>query len=188
MSACLCFFFFPLKNIHFFFSLLAWTRQAGGGGVRRRIAVGAVNYWGAPTTGPKSHLDVHSYPVMRRDGTTVNAKFCNSARFHHQRNRTIQTYEGNLVCTAQTPVGQNAGLPGNLSGILGSAAGLCLYCGGRVPPTEYVGHNSLGNEVQWLPVPYLQDWWRESRSSLMYGTSRIVTIWDSDQRRCPATG
>ena len=127
MHACVSSFSHPITFTSSSFSL-AWTTllgKAGGGGVRRRIAVGAVNFTRGAHNWAKSHLDEHSYPVMRRDGTTVNAKFCNSARFHHQRNRTIQTYEGNLVCTAQTPLGKMLACPGNLSGISGPT-GLCL--------------------------------------------------------------
>jgi len=167
--SCVCqhvFPFLPSNNIHHFFFLARIPGKAGGGGVRRRIAVGAVNFTRGAHNWAKGHLDQHSYPVMRRDGTIVDAKFCNSARFHHLRNRTISTYEGNQECTAQTPIGKMLACPE-----IFRKQPECAFHPNEAASAHlvYVGHNSLGNEVQWLPVPYLQDWWRRSGSSLVYG-------------------
>ena len=131
--------------------------------MRRRIAVAARNFTRGLGNWRKDDLDEHYYPVQRPDGGVHRARFCTSTRHQHLRHSSIRSYEGTLPCTAHTPLGKMLACPEIYH------RQTCPYDPNDPDSAHivYVGHNSLGNEVQWLPVQYLQNWWREAGHKLV---------------------
>ena len=133
--------------------------KAGGGSIRRRIAASAFNFTRSPKDWNDPKKDTSYYPIRDDNGTMIGAAtLCNSGQKQfipvNQR-----TYETTQICSASTPIGQALTCPANILSDKNS------NCGGDPRNTEsarvvYLGHNDLGTEIHWLPVPYLERWWR----------------------------
>jgi len=147
--------------------------KAGGGNVRRRLAGAARDFTRNPFDWKKSKLDDHYYPVINvhrdedNEATTTmhKAKFCSSGRHRHSPvvARSFEHYSQR--CTATTPIGHILACPEIFNN-------KCLPFHPMDPNAAhlvYAGHNLLGSELHWLPIPYLQDWWNEHWSTV--GTS-----------------
>lgn len=130
--------------------------KAGGGTTRARFAAAALDY--NRTHWAMTRDDNHYYPI-------VNASFCTS-QYHswkHPSRMGEESFEGNLPCSATTPVGMALGCPEALG-----PDKLCRGCqdlSSKRCNVVYVGHNSIGSELQWLPPDYLHKWWRKSTFS-----------------------
>jgi len=138
--------------------------KAGGGSVRTRLAASALNY---TRTGHKSwaspELDEHYYPVS----PTHRGKFCSSHNRNahspstvlYKDNTPFKPYEGTVTCNATSPLGMAVACPEVYlsTRCLGCADVRSEHC-----DTVYVGHNSMGSEIHWLPPKYLQKWWKEN--------------------------
>ena len=134
--------------------------KAGGGNVRRRIATAALNFTRNPDQWFMPHLDQHYYPVRKSNGKAVHrAVLCNSGRSRHFPMSTHTLfYEGySQRCTATTPVGRILACP--------EIFGRSCHPQDPLDPNSahivYMGHNYLGTELHWLPIPFLNDWWDE---------------------------
>ena len=133
--------------------------KAGGGSIRRRIAASAFNVTRNPRDWSKPTKDTSYYPIRYDNGTMMGvATLCNSGQKQflpvNQR-----TYERTQLCSASTPIGQALTCPAEILSDEKS------NCGGDPRNIEsarvvYLGHNGLGTEIHWLPVPYLERWWR----------------------------
>ena len=120
--------------------------KVGGGEARARISASALDY----TKASWYDRDSSYYPV----NATIKAVFCNSAFPHYRPTLKVNAFEGVAICHALTPLGQAIRCP--------------LYsrkcpCQGTRCDLVYVGHNNLGNELHWLPGPYLEQWWKSLR-------------------------
>ena len=158
--------------------------KAGGGFIRRQVALSAVNYTRSKTAWHNSMKDSSYYPIRADNGTLIGkASFCNSGHKHHMP-LPQKTYEGTQTCTASTPIGQALTCPA-----------YSMNCNGDPRDTEsaqvvYLGHNGLGNEIHWLPVPYLQHWWQQHWAIAedhrdIGNVNHVVTISDQWQRLDP---
>ena len=140
--------------------------KSGGGSTRARFAAAAENVtragkWKLPTK------DEHFYPIRTNyNGIQYAArgKFCNSLNIHYRmpemKRFHNKGYEGMFDCHATTPLGRIVGCPS-----FWAENGACMGCSDMNDPgchTVYVGHNYFGNELHWLPAPYLQAWWKEN--------------------------
>ena len=182
----------PLVFVH--------INKAGGGSVRRRLAVTAINYTRPINAWREQRKDQSYYPIRsnpsrrsrrgiinndtgsERDSDSENdmlligkATFCNSG--HAQYMPILQrSFEGTRICNATTPIGQALACPATFPRPSSNALRRQLeqksYHGGNVCGGDtlrdinsshvvYVGHNGLGTELHWLPVPYLQQWWQQ---------------------------
>ncbi|KAL7569373.1 hypothetical protein ACA910_010460 [Epithemia clementina (nom. ined.)] len=138
--------------------------KAGGGSIRRRIASAAFNYTRGLRAWGDNGKDSSYYPIRDESPTTNNKKayFCNSGHLHFMPDRQHETFEGTRLCTATTPMGHALACPEYLAGNNEE-----VYCGGDQiddmvgARVVYVGHNDFGNEIHWLPAPYLQQWWQQ---------------------------
>ena len=131
--------------------------KAGGGNIRTRIAAAAHNVTRSTEHWRDGRRDEHYYPLAPQR----HAKFCNSGRLNHRPTIT-KSFEGTLRCTATTPLGHILACPDR------NSRSDCPPVNPLDPNSAhlvYVGHNLLGTELHWLPVPYLQDWWNEHWSS-----------------------
>ena len=154
--------------------------KAGGGNVRRRIAAAALNFTRNPNSWSRPQLDHHYYPVrgVNRNetngeigGTSIHrATLCNSGRKRHLPVSTL-VFEGvSQRCTATTPLGHILACPE----IFGR------YCQPQDPldPNSahivYMGHNYLGSELHWLPIPYLKGWWNENWQLVGYNNELVL--------------
>lgn len=143
--------------------------KAGGGMVRARFAASARNYdreaWHAPNN------DNHFYPIHHPEtGDHIyNASFCNSGNKHSRIPKSPiwpKTFEGNYFCNATTPIGAAIGCPQP-----SLPERRCKGCGDYSSPNchqVYVGHNSIGSELHWLPPPFLQQWWSRTKWASAY--------------------
>lgn len=147
--------------------------KSGGGSVRARFAAAAENYTRHSHGGwklPKE--DSHYYPVQSgrlSNGTQViqRGSFCTSKN-RHFRIPEVQTYsnegyEGIFDCHATTPLGRIVGCPSFWFD--NDACGGCSDMNAPDCHTIYVGHNFFGNELHWLPAPYIQNWWEKNWAS-----------------------
>jgi hypothetical protein len=127
--------------------------KAGGGTTRARFAAAAHNY--NRTHWYMTQDDQHFYP-------SVNASFCTS-QYHTWKTPTRlgdESFEGNLPCSATTPIGMALGCPEALA-----ADKRCRGCqdlSSKQCRVVYMGHNSIGSELHWLSPHYLRKWWRTS--------------------------
>ena len=133
--------------------------KAGGGSIRRKIATAATNYTRKASEWYDSGKDTAYYPLRSDNGTLIaKARFCNSKQKHYLP-YWEKTFEGMRLCTATTPIGRALACPAYQ--VSNEEA-----CGVDIVSMEssrfvYVGHNDFGNEINVLPVPYLQEWWRQ---------------------------
>lgn len=141
--------------------------KAGGGSIRTRLAAAAENYTRSSKDWRRSNYDNHFYPIRRHDnvnGTVYyeRGKFCNSKNKHFRLSPLMRykkkVFEGSTECHATTPVGRLISCPGFWWPKDGNCEG--CYLTSSTCNTVYTGHNLLGNEMHWLPVPYLEDWWK----------------------------
>ena len=159
--------------------------KAGGGSIRRRIASSALNVTRNGTDWRFQSKDSSYYPIHQQrssssmdhndddknDLLTAKASFCvgGSRQFFPRRQ---WSYERSRICTAGTPIGQAIACP---------AYDVPIHCGGRdvnnvtSAHVVYVGHNGLGTEMHWLPVPYLQNWWNQHWATTTTATMRTTT-------------
>mmetsp|Transcript_65367 Transcript_65367/g.181790 ORF Transcript_65367/g.181790 Transcript_65367/m.181790 type:complete len:455 (+) Transcript_65367:57-1421(+) len=135
--------------------------KSGGGSVRARLAAAALDYnrsnWFA------GGQDDHYYPLPNGE----RAKFCNSLHPNHRLPDTRlkwKTYEGTVPCNATTPLGMALACRETFRRHCRGCAAHQTHC-----HTVYVGHNGLGNELHWLPIPYLQRWWQSD-----YGGRELI--------------
>ena len=145
--------------------------KAGGGNVRRRIATAALHVTRTAVDWKNSRADQHYYPTHRSNSSTTTtsssnsnsnsqynnkAKFCSSGRRRHLP-VVAKSFEGHSqLCTATTPLGHVLACPEMFNQ-------QCVPYDPRDPASAhlvYVGHNALGTELHWLPIPYLQGWWQ----------------------------
>ena len=128
--------------------------KAGGGNVRRRIAASALNVTRSSKQWRHSHVDQHYYPSHQQQ--QHHAKFCSSGRHRHLPIVTKSYERYSQRCTAETPLGHVLACPEIFN----------EQCRPYDPTDQasahlvYVGHNFLGTELHWLPIPYLQEWWQ----------------------------
>lgn len=159
--------------------------KAGGGSNRARFAASARRYNRANWYEPEE--DSHFYPIPAEPsygtGTQYRlGKFCNSINYNHlipnagplqdgnvtavhaadpffvvKTNNLKATFEGSLPCNATTPLGLAVACPQ-------PSGRSCMGCDLRSDhcDTVYVGHNSLGSELHWLPPRYLKGWWERT--------------------------
>jgi hypothetical protein len=134
--------------------------KSGGGSVRARFAAGAENFTRAKWWDVKG--DNHFYPVQLSTGI-ARGSFCSSANRHFRmpylkRAKNV-AFEGITDCFATTPVGSIVGCPA-----IWRSNEQCQGCSDSESDagchTVYAGHNFYGNEIHWLPAPYLQEWWK----------------------------
>ena len=130
--------------------------------VRARFAAAAQHYNRKEWHSPRQDNHTYSLPPSA-DGHERHAKFCNSEN-HNFRipggQIKISVFEGAVPCNATTPIGHAIACPHLSTKTLGGSS--CLGCNDASVPdchTVYVGHNVLGNEMHWLPAPFLQNWW-----------------------------
>jgi len=166
--------------------------KAGGGSARTRLAASALNY---TRTGSRSWanpiLDEHYYPVS----PTHRGKFCNSRNRDAHSPSTVlfkvgtpfKPYEGTITCNATSPLGIAVACPEVFSSVrcLGCANVKSKHC-----HTVYVGHNTMGSEIHWLPPKYLQQWWKKNWERSGYGnhseavTQSLQTLTQGDEQWC----
>ena len=153
--------------------------KAGGGTTRARFAAAAHNY--NRTHWYMTKDDQHFYPF-------VNASFC-SSQYHSWKtpNRLgdESSYEGNLPCSATTPIGMALGCPEAVAPDKRCRG--CHDLSSRRCRVVYVGHNSIGSELHWLPPQYLRKWWRKSNFANLTIDWRVAYpepyIWCQSRRR-----
>jgi hypothetical protein len=148
--------------------------KSGGGTIRARFAAAAENFtrsshegWKRPTE------DNHYYPVLSNfsNGTQViqRGRFCTSKNRHYRmpkmRRFTNNGYEGIFDCHATTPLGRMIGCPSFW--FENDGCGGCTDINAPDCHTVYVGHNYFGNELHWLPAPYIQNWWNKNWASVV---------------------
>jgi hypothetical protein len=174
--------------------------KSGGGRVRARFAAAAQNYsrseWHSP-----SH-DNHYYPISSSSsGTDVvgRARYCNSGN-HNFRipNTTIQSksFEGTTACNATTPIGMAIACPQLSRNPGGGNCDGCRNMGAEECHTVSMGHTFMGNELHWLPAPYLKKWWNthwSSSSRTFTSTTKTIdqgfqSLLPGDTRWCPEYG
>ena len=145
--------------------------KAGGGSIRRRIAVTALGYDARLRKGKnwsKASADNSFYPLIRRrrrqrqtttdgggESLHYNVTFCNSY-FHNFRpggQQAAKTFEGTMPCTAGTAIGQAIACPDKFRPNYMQRPN----CGDSNPASmkaafvAYTGHNYFGAEIHWLP-------------------------------------
>ncbi|KAL7577470.1 hypothetical protein ACA910_004751 [Epithemia clementina (nom. ined.)] len=143
--------------------------KAGGGTIRRRIAAAAVNVTRSDWS--SNNEDQSYYPILRRrkryspfakDVVVAEEKatFCNIGRIPRHLPPITQHVS---TCRAMTPVGQALACPEYLTKTISGPS-----CGQEAFNHEsilanivQVGHYDFGQEVHWLPAPYLEEWWRQ---------------------------
>jgi hypothetical protein len=135
--------------------------KAGGGSIRVRFALAAENYTRSKWWAIKD--DNHYYPIQTNSGI-ARGKYCNSGVRHYrifEAKRIKNTaFEGAVKCNATTPLGEIIGCPDYSEHCPGCTNASDLGC-----HTVYMGHNNLGEEMHWLPAPYLQAWWKQNWAS-----------------------
>mmetsp|Transcript_7921 Transcript_7921/g.9917 ORF Transcript_7921/g.9917 Transcript_7921/m.9917 type:complete len:337 (-) Transcript_7921:105-1115(-) len=98
-----------------------------------------------------------------------------------------KTFEGTALCNSTTPIGQSIACPHKIIPIKTQP-----HCSQHCNPDSdhcrvvYVGHNFLGNEMHWLPKPYLKRWWSDTPWSMLNISSvgRNISSWfDTLQER-----
>jgi len=164
--------------------------KAGGGNIRRRIAASAVNFTRDATEWAETNKDEAYYPILDEQNKEVVAKarFCSSGQFSY-RPTAESGFETVVPCSASTPLGLAIACAG------GPEKGMEAYCGGDPTNREsahvvYVGHNNIGSELHWLPVPILEEWWRNHWAESANGTkdgaliSRTWPTMDGKQAWC----
>jgi len=96
--------------------------KAGGGTVRRRIAISALDCNLASSVEARRNwrsLEDAYYPVVQNN-QTYKARYCDSGYANHRR--TIQpSFEPSIVCSATTPVGQALGETFSVRATLGNS-------------------------------------------------------------------
>eukprot|EP00980_Cylindrotheca_fusiformis_P011129 scaffold2557_cov121-Cylindrotheca_fusiformis.AAC.12 len=153
--------------------------KSGGGSVRARFAAAATNVtrhkmmrdgWKFPKE------DSHYYPVAStstfQNGTEPfhhRGQFCASKNRHYRlpdvKRSSQEGFEGIFDCHATTPIGKIVGCPSFW--IEDEECGGCADMNAPNCHTVYVGHNYFGNELHWLPVPYIQEWWNNNWASAL---------------------
>ena len=144
--------------------------KAGGGSIRRLIATSATNYTRSEMDWHQPGKDTAYYPIRSDNGTLIaKATFCNGG--HNNYLPIMQkTFEGTRICTATTPIGRALACPAYkqrnscIEDILSMESSQLVY----------VGHNPFGNEINMLPVPYLQQWWRQHWATTESTTNKPV--------------
>ena len=142
--------------------------KAGGGSVGSRIEAASLNYTKLRPGQPDG-----SYYPLSGGGKARFVRSCFSTHLPSQE----KTYEGTNPCHASTPLGQAIGCPETLQRILGRFD----QCHGECDPFSetchlvYMGHNFFGSEMHWLPVKYLQTWWRTRWD---HDASEITPLWE----------
>ncbi|CAK0809532.1 unnamed protein product [Prorocentrum cordatum] len=152
--------------------------KAGGGTVRRRIVAAALNYTRSEDRTKWADRGAY-YPVDVRfangTSTTVLARFDNSGHRNWRPNGSWRSYEGTMPCVAQTPIGQAIACPEIRRELIPRWQSNC--------PDEccvYVGHNFVGNEMHWLPRPYLKRWWEANYGRDVQGNDPIGLLFSVD--------
>ena len=81
-----------------------------------------------------------------------------------------KTFEGTRICTATTPIGRALACPAynQRNGCIGDIRSM------QSSQVVYVGHNDFGNEINMLPLPYLQQWWRQHWATTESRTNKPV--------------
>ncbi|CAB9504317.1 expressed unknown protein [Seminavis robusta] len=87
-----------------------------------------------------------SYPATRPSDKKLN-----------KADKVWKTYEKTLPCNATTPLGQAVACPLTRLG-----QQVIPSCNTERCNVVYAGHNLLGNELHWLPTPFLQQWWNST--------------------------
>ena len=135
--------------------------KAGGGGVRSRMAAAALDY--NRTGWHRTHEDPHYYyPIYDDAGQLHKARFLSSKHTNYIHPDRTEfhgefLYEGHGPCGAATPIGHAVACPiespycedHDQDGI---SDGRCDLI--------YMGHNTIGSELHWLPTKYLVQWWK----------------------------
>jgi len=149
--------------------------KSGGGEVRRMFAAAAHNYTkpkrGSRHFGQKGAF----YPVYLKSSDTIaKARFTSSTHPNFRPSAAfipMGSLEGNLMCDAETPIGQATMCPAD-------RRSKCPK--DDADPTSsschlvYTGHNMIGNEMHWLPRAYLGRWW----ISTFGNQTNTVPFWD----------
>lgn len=112
-------------------------------------------------------------------GMTVLARFDNSGHYNWRTDGAWSTYEGTFACGAETPIGQAVACPEIRRKL---PPGFPRWRSHNCPDEfcVYVGHNWLGNEMHWLPRPYLKKWWEANYAGGRPGEDLISTLLDAD--------
>jgi hypothetical protein len=167
--------------------------KSGGGTIRARFAAAAENYtrlkwW-------DYDRDNHYYPMPSANSSLVDfarGRFCSSGYINRRKpNMTrsgFKTFEGSFPCHATTPLGKFVGCPAFFKDGRGCRGCRDLNAAGCY--VVYAGHNLFGNELHWLPAPYLQEWWKQNWASVFppeaQSAVKSITPGTKDQIWCPS--
>jgi hypothetical protein len=91
-----------------------------------------------------------------------------------------KTYEGTIPCHALTPLGHAIGCPEPIGRYLNQADKRQGECEPFSDTCHlvYSGHNFVGAEMHWLPVLYLQKWWRSLQTNSTDNPNDFITpLW-----------
>jgi hypothetical protein len=162
--------------------------KAGGGSIRVRLAASSLNY--SEVENPL-HVDVSYYPMSN----TSKAHFCNSCSNSHFPGQKY-SFEGSTPCNASTPIGHAIACPNSLKRLARLTSKTDGECGvaSNTCRVVYAGHNYVGAEMHWLPVPFLQNWWNshwsspEDHISPLWNKLHLDRVWcDAKNMSRPAT-
>jgi len=139
--------------------------KAGGGSVRARLSLGATNV----TKKQWKETDGSFYPVDEDNQAVFKSS-------NHNNNLAFPgyaTFEGSQQCQAVTPLGIAACFEASTNYAKNHPT--CLKKDEKCLEV-YAGHNSLGNEMHWLPDQQLDSWWNITAGSHIRNQANMSSL------------